>query len=160
MLVDSLPFPEPPKKWGRGRPREYSDRLIVKALVIMIIRRLYSAYSLLAFLEQETALTCQLRELLTENGRFPTRRTWERRLVSLPDSLPGLIGCFGRYLVALLRPYDKCGQAVAMDSSVPKAVFGIKSIVTRVLYPIARLTPMLIGQNRAITGGGTDGNCI
>ena len=39
-LVDQIPFPEPPKKRGRGRPKVYSDRLIVKALVIMIIRRL------------------------------------------------------------------------------------------------------------------------
>lgn len=56
----------------RGRPIVYSERLIVKALVIMIIRRLYTAYSLLAFMQQDTDLTCQLRELLTEKqGSFP-----------------------------------------------------------------------------------------
>jgi len=125
LLVDMLPFPAPPKKRGRGRPKEYSDRLIVKALVIMIIRRLYTAYSLLAFLEQDTPLTQQLRDLLTENGRFPTRRTWERRLQSLPDSLPGLIGCFGRYLVALLQPYATCGRAAAMDSTMLRAKGGV-----------------------------------
>jgi hypothetical protein len=103
-LIDFVPLPAPPKKRGRGRPKVYPDVLIVKALVIMIIRRLYTAYSLLAFLEQNTALTQELRGLLTdEKGRFPTRRTWERRLVSLPDSLPGLIGTFGRYLVMLMR---------------------------------------------------------
>ncbi len=55
-LVDLIPLPQPPASRGRGRPKVYSDRLLVKALVIMVIRRLYSAYSLLAFLEQDTAL--------------------------------------------------------------------------------------------------------
>jgi hypothetical protein len=32
----------------RGRPKTQADRLIVKALVIMIIRRLYPAYALLS----------------------------------------------------------------------------------------------------------------
>lgn len=78
----------------------YSDRLIIKALVIMIIRSLYSAYSLLSFLEQDTVLTGELRILLTdEKGRFPSRRTWERRLQALPDDLPSLIGALGRHLV-------------------------------------------------------------
>jgi hypothetical protein len=124
-LVDQIPFPEPPKKRGRGRPKVYSDRLIVKALVIMIIRRLYSAYSLLAFLEQDTLLTHQLRDRLTENGHFPTRRTWERRLQALPDTLPGLIGCFGRYLVQNLCPYAQSGRAAAMDSTALRAKGGV-----------------------------------
>ena len=51
VLVDRIPMPAPPKKRGRGRPKVYPDRLIVKALIIMVVRRLYSAYSLLAFLE-------------------------------------------------------------------------------------------------------------
>ena len=38
----------------------------MKALVIMVIRRLYSAYSLLAFLEQESELTAALRLVGTE----------------------------------------------------------------------------------------------
>lgn len=50
-------------------------------------------------------MTEALRPLLTKNGRFPTRRTWERRLGALPDKLPGLIGCLGRHLVALLQPW-------------------------------------------------------
>jgi hypothetical protein len=124
-LVDLIPFPELPKKRGRGRPKVYSDRLIVKVLVIMIIRRLYSAYSLLAFLEQDTPLTQQLRALLTENGQFPTRRTWERRLATLPETLPGLIGCFGRYLVQKLCPYTQSGPAAAMDSTALRAKGGV-----------------------------------
>jgi hypothetical protein len=41
-LVDRIPVPAPAPKRGRGRPQVYSDRIIVKALVIMVIRRLYS----------------------------------------------------------------------------------------------------------------------
>ena len=91
-LVDRIPMPEPPQKRGRGRPKVYAERVIVKALVIMVIRRLYTAYSLLAFLDQDTDLTRVLRAALTDDqGRFPSRRTWERRLQSLPESLPGLL---------------------------------------------------------------------
>jgi hypothetical protein len=51
---------------------------MVKALVIMMIRRLYTAYGVLTFLEQDDAVAIQLRPFLTEHGRVPTRRTWER----------------------------------------------------------------------------------
>src|SRR5512139_1880166 len=101
-LVDRIPMPEPPQKRGRGRPKVYAERLIVKALVIMVIRRLYTAYSWLAFLDQDSDLTWALRAALTdEHGRFPSRRTWERRLRALPEHWPGLVGCLGRYLVIL-----------------------------------------------------------
>lgn len=125
-LVDRIPMPEPPPKRGRGRPKVYEDRLIIKALVIMIIRHLYSAYSLLAFLEQDTDLTVALRaELTDEQGRFPSRRTWERRLQTLPTTLPGLVGCLGRYLVALIRPWVHSGRAAALDSTALRAKGGV-----------------------------------
>jgi hypothetical protein len=124
-LVDQVPWPESTSPRRRGRPKTYTDRLIVKALVIMVIRRLYTAYSLLAFLEQETELTCHLRLLLLEDGRFPCRRTWERRLAVLPDSLPGLIGCCGRHLVTLLLPWSCAGRAVAVDSTPLRAKGGV-----------------------------------
>jgi hypothetical protein len=91
--------------------------LMLKALIIMIIRRLYSAYALLRFLEQDDAVVIKLRALLVEQGRFPTRRTWERRLATLPDTLPGLIGYSGRYLVAMLKPWTQQGRAVSLDST-------------------------------------------
>jgi Transposase DDE domain len=89
----------------------------MKALVIMIIRRLYTAYALLTFLDQDDAVAVQLRPLLREHGRFPSRRTWERRLAILPQSLPGLIGCVGRHLVVLLTPWATHGRAAACDST-------------------------------------------
>jgi Transposase DDE domain len=117
QLVDRLPWPPEAVPRARGRPKTYSDRLIVKALVIMIIRRLYTAYALLAFLDQADPLPQQLRPLLYEQGHFPTRRTWERRLATLPPRLPGLIGCCGRHLVAVLQPWAPHGRAVACDST-------------------------------------------
>jgi hypothetical protein len=117
QLVDRLPWPPEPATRPRGRPTTYSDRLMVKALVIMIIRRLYTAHALLAFLAQDDPLPQQLCSLLSEQGRFPTRRTWERRLARLPQRLPGLIGCCGRHLVTLLQPWATHGRAVACDST-------------------------------------------
>jgi DDE family transposase len=124
-LVDRLPWPPAPAKRPRGRPKTYSDCLITKALVIMIIRRLYTAYALLAFLDQDDPLPQQLRPLLSEQGRFPTRRTWERRLAALPQTLPGLIGCVGRHLVGVLHPWAAHGRAVAVDSTPLKTSGGV-----------------------------------
>jgi Transposase DDE domain len=117
LLVDRLPWPVEPAKRSRGRPTTYSDRLIMKALVIMIIRRLYTADALQAFLKPDDPLPRQLRALLSEQRRFPSRRTWERRLAALPPSLPGLRGYVGRYLVLLLQPWARHGRAVACDST-------------------------------------------
>jgi len=126
LLVDRIPMSALPKKRKRGRPKVYPDRLIVKALVIMIIRRLYSAYSLLTFLEQGTALTNELGSLLTdEQGRFPSRRTWERRLQALPDDLPGLIAALGRHLVQMIQPWAQQGRAAALDSTALRAKGGV-----------------------------------
>jgi hypothetical protein len=125
QLVDRIPEPPAPEHRQRGRPKVYADRLIIKALIIMIIRRLYSATSLLNFLQQETALTQQLRERLTQNGSFPSRRTWERRLEALPDTLPQQIGCLGRLLVEQLQPWQHGGRAVAVDSTPLRAKGGV-----------------------------------
>lgn len=124
-MVERIPMPTAAAKRKRGRQKTYSERLMVKALLIMVIRRLYTAYSLLAFLEQESDTTRALRCLLTEQGRFPSRRTWERRLGALPESLPGLVGCLGRHLVALIQPWVDCGRAVAVDSTPLRAKGGV-----------------------------------
>jgi hypothetical protein len=124
-LVDRLPTPVPPALQGRGSPRFYPDQLFLKALVIMIVRRLHTAHELLAVLGQPTAEMEALRGLLTHDGRFPCRRTWERRLGSLAAALPAQIGCLGRHLVALIRPWQAHGRAVAADSTTLQARGGV-----------------------------------
>lgn len=124
-LVDRIPEPPAKAQRKRGHPKQYSDRLFLKALVIMIVRHLHRVHELLSVLAQPTAEMEQLRQLLTENGQYPTRRTWERRLKTLPDSLPAQIGCFGRYLVALIQPWASCGRAAAIDSTVLRANGGV-----------------------------------
>jgi hypothetical protein len=116
-LIDRLPWPSEPTKRPRGRPQTYSERLIMKAWVIMMIRRLYTASALPAFLDQADAVAVRLRLLLDEHGRVPCRRTWERRLAILPPSVPGLIGYSGRHLVARVHPWATHGRAVAVDST-------------------------------------------
>src|SRR5215210_3417385 len=124
QLVDRLPLPPPPPR-GRGRPRVYADRLFLKALVIMLVKRLPQVHLLLTVLDQPTAEMQQLRALLTEAGRYPTRRTWERRLRALPATLPAQIACVGRALVELLQPWATTGRAAAIDSTVLRAYGGV-----------------------------------
>ena len=117
-LVDRIPTPPPPVKPGKGRPAFYSDRLFLKALVIrklytIYVKHLHSPYELLCVLEQPTPEMQALRPMLTEDGRYPTRRTWERRLRALPDKLPAQIGCMGRHLVQVIQPWAEYGRAVA-----------------------------------------------
>jgi hypothetical protein len=125
MLVEQIPMPPEPAKRRRGHPKVYPDRLFLKALVIMIVRHLHKVHELLSVLEQPTIEMQKLRNMLTENGCYPSRRTWERRLTGLPESLPAQIGCFGRYLVSLIQPWAKCGRAGAIDSTVLQANGGV-----------------------------------
>ena len=122
-LVDRIPVPAPPPR--RGRPRRYSERLFLKALVVMLVRHLHRPGELLAVLDEPTAEMMQVRALLSEHGRWPCRRTWERRLAHLPDSLPAQLGCLGRCLVDQLQPWADCGRAVAIDSTTLQARGGV-----------------------------------
>jgi hypothetical protein len=123
-LVDCIPAP-PPGRRRRGRPRRYADRLFLKALVVMIVRHLHRPGELLAVLAEPTAEMLQVRALLSEAGRRPCRRTWERRLAQLPATLPAQIGCLGHCLVEQLQPWAACGRAVAIDSTVLHARGGV-----------------------------------
>src|SRR5256885_15107433 len=107
-LVDRLPMPAPERR-RRGRPQCYSDRLFIKALVVMVVRHLHRPGELLAVLEEPTAEMLLVRALLSEAGQSPSRRTWERRLKHLPQSLPAQIGCLGRCLVEQGQPWATCG---------------------------------------------------
>ena len=123
-LVECIPHPTPPPP-QRGRPIVYSDGLFLKALTIMIVRRIHRVGELLAVLEEPTQEMRSLRELLTEHGRFPSRRTFERRLGVLPETLSERIGVLGRHLVGRLKPWAKTGRAVALDSTVLSARGGV-----------------------------------
>src|SRR5947209_15855505 len=108
-LVDRLPMPVQPTKRKRGHPIVYPDRLFLKALVIMIVRHFHTVHELLSVLAQPTSEMLLLRGLLTEQGCYPSRRTWERRLKALPTTLPAQIGCLGRHLIDLIQPWACCG---------------------------------------------------
>src|SRR4051794_29968928 len=129
-LVDVIELiPRPPVKVRSGtrggRPPVYSDRLFLKALVIMLVRNVSTVSGLIAILEQPTWEMQALRARLSEQGRFPSRRTWERRLATLPSTLPARIGCLGRHLVGLIDPWADGGHAVAIDSTVLHARGGV-----------------------------------
>ena len=121
-LIDDIPLPSVAPR-GRGHPRVYEDRLFLKALVVMVVRRLPTVHGLLAVLaEPEMA---PVRATLTVGGRYPARRTWERRLGALPDTLPELIALLGTHLVALLDPWAAGSRAAAIDSTALHARGGV-----------------------------------
>ena len=120
-LVDRIPEPSPERR--RGRPPRYSERLFLKALVLMIVRHLPKVHTLLEVLDQPEMRP--MRAMLTEHGCYPSRRTWERRLRALPTGLPARIGCLGRCLVGLLDPWHQDGRAAAIDSTVLRALGGV-----------------------------------
>lgn len=124
-LVERIPMPPPPQKRRRGRPAYYPDRLFLKALVVMILKHLHSPYEFFCVLQQPTPQMQVLRALLSEGGRFPSRRTWEHRLKAIPDKLPAQIACLGCHLVEMINPWEKCGRAVAADSTVLHAKGGV-----------------------------------
>jgi len=122
VLIDRLPEPKPAPR--RGRPFVYPETLFLKALVIMTVRQLYRPGELLAVLGEPGMSRLKL-HLTDREGRFPCRRTWERRLARLPESLPARIGLIGRTLVTLIDPWALCGRAVALDSTVLRASGGV-----------------------------------
>jgi hypothetical protein len=124
-LVDTIPMPPATCQRDRGRPKFYPDRLFLKALVIMMVRHLHKVNELLSVLAQPTVEMQVLRALLTEHGQYPSRRTWERRLKTMPETLPAQIGCLGRYLVMLIHPWASCGRATALDSTLLRAHGGV-----------------------------------
>jgi plasmid stabilization system protein ParE len=124
-LLERIPTPPPQPRRSRGRPIFYSEKLFLKALLIMIVRRLHRVGELLAVLDEPTPEMRVVRELLREEGRFPARRTFERRLKALPETLPEQISCLGHHLLEVLRPWDTRGRAVALDSTTLQAKGGV-----------------------------------
>jgi hypothetical protein len=124
-LVDRLPQPPAPEQRRRGHPVVYSQRLFLKAVVIMRVRHIHTISNLLAVLEQPTPEMQQLRALLTEGDRWPCRRTGERRLAALPETLPAQIAYLGRHLLTLVQPWGTEGKAAVIDSTVLRACGGV-----------------------------------
>jgi len=125
-LIDLIPSPPEPVHRKRGRCKTYPDRLFLKALVIMIIRQVHTPSGLLAILSQPTMEMQMLRhELSLANGRFACRRTWERRLASIPETLPAQIACLGYFLLELLGLWTWAARAAAIDSTVLRSRGGV-----------------------------------
>ncbi len=124
-LIEHVPSSPAPPRRPRGRPVFYSEKLFLKVLVIMIVRRVHKVGELLAVLDEPTPEMRMVRDLLREGGRFPSRRTFRRRLEALPERLPDQIGTLGRYLVELLKPWAEHGRAVAVDSTPLRAKGGV-----------------------------------
>jgi Transposase DDE domain len=120
-LLDDLPLA--PAAVRRGRPCRYSERLFLKALVVMVVRHLPTVHALVAVLEQPEMAA--VRKALSEHGRLPARRTFERRLQALPSSLPEQLALVGEHLMALLDPWAEGGRAAAIDSTVLRARGGV-----------------------------------
>jgi hypothetical protein len=120
-LIDALPLA--PSTARRGRPCQYSERLFLKAVVIMVVRHLPSVHALVAVLQQPELAA--VRAALSAAGQFPSRRTFERRLARVPRRLPEQIALVGEHLVALLDPWAGGGRAVAIDSTPLHARGGV-----------------------------------
>lgn len=123
-LIDRIPTPPAPKP-KRGHPQTYPDRLFLKALVLMILRRLHKVHELWSVLQQPTSEAQQLRQLLSHESCFPSRRTWERRLKAVPETLPAQIVCLGHHLLHVIQPWVQEGRAVAVDSTLLRAHGGV-----------------------------------
>lgn len=123
-LIDTIPLPATgPTR--RGRPPVFGERLFLKGVVVMVLKRVTTVHGLLAVLEQDTAEMRQVRQVLTAGSRFPSRRTWERRLAAVATTLPDDIACLGDALVRLLDPWQERGRAVAIDSTPLRARGGV-----------------------------------
>jgi hypothetical protein len=54
----------------------------------MVVRHLHPVHELLSVLAQPTAEMRLLRNLLSHEEPFPSRRTWERHLLAISATLP------------------------------------------------------------------------
>jgi hypothetical protein len=120
-LIDLIPLPPPPSSRRRGRPLTYPDRLFLKILLFMLLRRLYRVHELDSVLCQPSAEILLIRARLFPDGKIPSRRTFERRLKRLPKTLEELIPLLGEQLVELWQPWAKSARAVAGDSTCLRA---------------------------------------
>ncbi len=119
-LVDLVPLPPPPSSRPRGRPLIYPDRLFLKVVLFMTLRRIYRVHEVYSVLSQPSAEILLIRAHLFPDA-FPCRRTFERRLKRLPSTLEQTIPLVGAMLVDLWRPWARSARAAASDSTCLRA---------------------------------------
>ncbi len=93
----------------------------------MIVRHLRIRWASCWLCSKSPRPRCKKRARTSQGGRTPPLAAYllERRLKALPQTLPEQIGCLGRHLVALLKPWASTGRAVALDSTVLWAKGGV-----------------------------------
>lgn len=116
--MELIPTPPPPPR-SRGRPVIYSDGLLLKALVIMIVRRIHRVLRASCGARRTHPRDARLARTAHRERSLP-EEAYLREEVALParDTLPARIGVLGRHLVTLLQPWARTGRAVALDSTV------------------------------------------
>ena len=138
-VVARIPMPPPPRR-GRGRPPLYPDRLFLQGLLPRVVRRLETVPLLVAVLDAPTEEMARVRAALAVEGRLPHRRTWERRLARVPETLPAQIGCLGRALVDVTGAWMAHGRAVALDSTLLRAPGGVWHVKQRAAHLLPCVT--------------------
>ena len=120
--VDRLPeeaFAERPR--GKGHGQVYSERVFVKVALVMLVQHWPRVQECYEALHQPSAEMERLRAELSERGRFPSRRTLNRRVKAVAEQLPRVIGWMGRMLVERMQFWEQSGRAVALDSTALRA---------------------------------------
>ena len=160
-LVDGVPMPGPPTR-GRGRPRVYPDRLFLKALVIMMVRRLHKVNEFLAVLAEPTPEMHALRALLTD-PRGACRAAGPGSVAWWPSQppCPPRLGIWDAtwWLCSTPGPIAPVPPPLIAPCCAPWAVFGTRKTGRLASSRIPRLIPKPTGPNRAGMAGCMAGNC-
>jgi hypothetical protein len=88
----------------------------LKVILFMTLRRLYRIHEVYSVLCQPSAEILLIRAHLFPE-KFPSRRTFERRLKRLPSTLEEVIPFVGELLVELWQPWAGSARAAAVDST-------------------------------------------
>ena len=115
-LVDSIPWPSPPRR--RGRPYVYPYAVMLKCFIVMVWQRIDSNRGLHAYLTMERPYNGAVQLACGLGGRVPCRRTFDRRLRGIPPLVRASIGVVARLLCSKGLVYP---LILAVDSSLLQA---------------------------------------